>query len=72
MPVGNSKCYFFRKIKSDDVVLNPIEEISIGSFKYSIKKIANYYFLQIEKTSSSVEKHKIFIDVSSEDILISY
>jgi len=71
VPVGNSKCYFFRKIKSDDVVLNPIEEISIGPFKYSIKKIANYYFLQIEKTSSSVEKHKIFIDVSSEDIIIS-
>jgi hypothetical protein len=71
VPVGDSKCYFFRKIKSDDVVLKAIEEIQVGTSKYSIKKIANYYFLQIKKTSTPVEKHKIFIDVSSEDIVIS-
>ena len=72
VPVGDSKCYFFRKIKSDDVVLKAIEEIQVGTSKYSIEKIANYYFLQMEKNSTPVEKRKIFIDVSSEDILISY
>jgi hypothetical protein len=71
-PTGNSECYFFRGIKSDDVVLQPIGETLIGTFKYSIEKIANYYFLQIEKNSQSVEKHKIDIDVSSNDIVISY
>ena len=72
IPTGISECYFFRKIKSDDIVLQPIGEKAIGTSKYSIEKIANYYFLQMEKNSTSVEKRKIFIDVSSEDILISY
>ena len=71
-PSGNSECYFFRKINPSDIVLQPNEEITTSIAKYSIKKIANYYFLQIEKTSTPVEKHKIFIDVSSEDIVISY
>ncbi len=69
---GNSECYFFRSIKPSDIVLQPNKEITTSIAKYSIKKIANYYFLQIEKTSTPVEKHKIFIDVSSEDIVISY
>lgn len=72
IPIGISECYFFRKINPSDIVLQPNEEITTSIAKYSIKKIANYYFLQIEKTSTPVEKHKIFIDVSSEDIVISY
>ena len=69
---GNSECYFFRSIKPSDIVLQPNKEITTSIAKYSIKKIANYYFLQIKKTSTPVEKHKIFIDVSSNDIVISY
>ena len=69
---GNSECYFFRSIKPSDIVLQPNEEITTSIAKYSIKKIANYYFLQIEKNSLPAEKRKIFIDVSSNDIVISY
>ncbi len=69
---GDSEAYFFRSIKSDDIVLQPIEETTIGSSKYSIQKIANHYFLKIEKASQPVEKHKILVDVSSEDITVSY
>lgn len=72
VPVEISECYFFRKIKSDDIVLKTNKETTVGSFKYSIKNIANFYFLQLEKTSLPVEKYKIFIDISSEDIIISY
>ena len=72
VPIGNSGCYFFRKVKSDDVVLQPIEETIIGSARYSIQKIASYYFLQIRETAQPIKNHKIFIDVLSEDIIISY
>ena len=72
IPSGNSECYFFRKIKSDDVVLQPIGETTIGSSKYSIEKISNLYFLQVIEISKPAKKYKIFIDVSSDDILISY
>ena len=72
IPTGISECYFFRKIKSDDVVLQPIGETPIGSFKYSIEKISNLYFLQVIEISKPAKKHKIFIDVSSDDIIISY
>ncbi len=71
-PSGNSEGYFFRSIKSDDIVLQPIEETTIGSSKYSIQKIANHYFLKIVKAGASPEMHKIHIDVSYEDIIISY
>ena len=69
---GSSECYFFRGIKADDVVLQPIGETPIGSFKYSIEKISNLYFLQVIEISKPAKKHKIFIDVSSDDIIISY
>jgi len=71
-PVGDSECYFFRSIKYNDVVLQPINEIILDSTKYSIQKIANYYFLQVIETSKLSKRHKILIDVSSDDILISY
>lgn len=71
-PSGNSECYFFRGIKSDDVVLQSIGETIIGASKYSIEKISNFYFLQVVEISKPAKKYKIFIDVSSDDILISY
>ena len=69
---GNSECYFFRKIKADDIVLQPVENLTKDGFTYSIQKIVNFYFLQITASSLPVQNRKIFIDVSSEDILISY
>ena len=68
---GNSECYFFRKIKSDDVVLKTNEEISIGAGKYSIQKIVNFYFLQITAPSLPVQNRKVFIEVLADDIIVS-
>lgn len=71
IPIGISECYFFRKIKSDDVVLKTNEEISIGAEKYSIQKIVNFYFLQITAPSLPVQNRKVFIEVLADDIIVS-
>lgn len=71
IPTGISECYFFRKIKSDDVVLKTNEEISIGAEKHSIQKIVNFYFLQITAPSLPVQNRKVFIEVLADDIIIS-
>ena len=71
IPSGNSECYFFRNIQSDDVVLKTNEEISIGAGKYSIQKIVNFYFLQITAPSLPVQNRKVFIEVLADDIIVS-
>ena len=68
---GNSECYFFRKIKADDIVLQPVENLTKDGFTYSIQKIVNFYFLQITASSLPVQNRKVFIEVLADDIIIS-
>lgn len=71
IPSGNSECYFFRNIQSDDIVLQPVENLTKDSFTYSIQKIVNFYFLQITAPSLPVQNRKVFIEVLANDIIIS-
>jgi len=72
VPCGDSECYFFKQITSDAIILKTNIETPIGTTKYSIMKIANIYYLQATETSQPPRKHKIFIDISSENIIVSY
>ena len=71
IPTGISECYFFRKIKSDDIVLQPVENLTKDGFTYSIQKIVNFYFLQITAPLLPVQNRKVFIEVLADDIIIS-
>lgn len=71
IPSGNSECYFFRKIKSDDIVLQPVKNLTKDSFTYSIQGIAGWYFLESTELSKPTVTHEIRINVSADKIIIS-
>ena len=71
IPSGNSECYFFRKIKSDDIVLQPVENLTKDSFTYSIQGIAGLYFLKSTESSKPTTTHEIRINISADNIIIS-
>lgn len=71
IPTGISECYFFRKIKSDDIVLQPIEEVSVDNVKYSIQGIASLYFLKSTELSKPTTTYEIHINISADKIIIS-
>jgi len=71
IPTGISECYFFRKIKSDDIVLQPIENLTKDSFTYSVQGIAGLYFLKSTESSKPTTTHEIRINISADNIIIS-
>ena len=71
IPTGISECYFFRKIKSDDIVLQLIENLTKGSFTYSVQGIAGLYFLKSIESSKPATTHEIRINISADNIIIS-